>query len=76
MLKRRKEKPLPRRKFFRLKRKAFSFQNFPGGKAGRFFLEETDTVGQASTVVVPVVGASETLEWSGRVYEIRFPPLH
>jgi hypothetical protein len=26
-------------------------------------------------VVVPVVGASETSEWSGRVYEIRFPPL-
>jgi hypothetical protein len=76
MLKRRREKPLPRRKFFRSKRNAFSFQNFPGRKAGRFLLEEVDTTEQASTVVVPIVGASETSEWSGRVYEIRFPPLH
>jgi hypothetical protein len=76
MLKRRKEKPSPRRKFFRLKRKAFSFLKFSGRKANRFFLEGFDTVGQASTLVVPVVEASETSEWSGRVYEIRFSPLH
>ncbi len=73
MLKRRKENPSPQRKFFRSKRKAPSLQKRHRLEAGCFFLGETDSTGCVSTVVVPVAEASEG---SGRVYEIRLPPLY